>query len=117
MTGLDDTVTTVEAGYEDHAEAVEVAVGGAAPLVLDLRCWGSDRQLGKYCNVLHTNIVQVRLGRLRCFGRPDRTDNLGISITHLLWKYLTNLLFFLYSPPSISYRNALIPPISMLRVL
>ena len=48
MAGLDDTVAPVEAGDEDHAEAVEVAVGGAAPLVLDLRCWGSVRQLRKY---------------------------------------------------------------------
>ena len=48
MTGLDDTVTTVEAGYEDHAEAVEVAVGGAAPLVLDLgRCVRAGGQLRK----------------------------------------------------------------------
>ena len=42
VTGLDDTVATVEAGDEDHAEAVEVAVGGAAPLVLDLGSCGGQ---------------------------------------------------------------------------
>ena len=42
MTGLDDPLATVEAGDEDHAEAVEVAVGGAAPLVLDLGCCGGQ---------------------------------------------------------------------------
>ena len=52
VTGLDDTVTTVEAGYEDHAEAVEVTVGGAAPLVLDLGCWQPVRQLNSQSRYL-----------------------------------------------------------------
>ena len=100
MTGLDDTLATVEAGDEDHAEAVEVAVGGAAPLVLDLGCCGG--QLVKYKNIqflIITNIVQVGLGGLGCFGGPDWTDNLGISVTHLLWKYFTN---FMLERPSVS---------------
>ena len=32
-------MSSVEAGDENHAEAVEVAVAGTAALVLDLRCW------------------------------------------------------------------------------
>ena len=39
VTGLYHTVSSVEAGDENHAEAVEVAVAGTAALVLDLRCW------------------------------------------------------------------------------
>ena len=58
MTGLDDTVAPVEAGDEDHAEAVEVAVGGAAPLVLHLGSCGSVGQLGNIKMFsLNTNIV------------------------------------------------------------
>ena len=38
VAGLDHTLTSVEAGDENHAEAVEVAVAGTAALVLDLRC-------------------------------------------------------------------------------
>ena len=52
VAGLDDTVAPVEAGDEDHAEAVEVAVGGAAPLVLDLGCWQPVRQLNSQSRYL-----------------------------------------------------------------
>ena len=70
----------------------------AGPRVL----WGSVGQLVKYKNIqflIITNIVQVGLGGLGCFGGPDWTDNLGISVTHLLWKYFTN---FMLERPSVS---------------
>ena len=56
-------MATVEAGDEDHAEAVEVAVGGAAPLVLDLGCWQAS-QATQFSISIFTNIVQVGLGSL-----------------------------------------------------
>ena len=88
VTGLYHTVASIEAGDEDHAEAVEVAVGGAAPLVLDLgRCVRVSGQLRKCWTLmlnLNTDIVQVGLSGLRCFGRPGGAGNLGITIAHLL---------------------------------
>ena len=75
VTGLDDTVAPVEAGDEDHAEAVEVAVGGAAPLVLDLGCCrGETLSIILNINILIYQYSSGWAGQLWVFwsSRQDR---------------------------------------------
>ena len=43
VAGLHHAVARVETGDEDHAETVEIAGAGAAPLVLDLRGCSDDK--------------------------------------------------------------------------
>ena len=115
VTGLDDSLATVEAGDEDHAEAVEVAVGGAAPLVLDLGCCGVSLLSWGNISIYIKVMYQYSLGWV---GRPwvFWSSRLDREPRHQRHPSSLEINFSLEqsSLPSSRYRSALIPPISKL---